>query len=136
MELRTRVVDAYKRGEGSIRNLADRFVVHRNTVLSWLGLVEETGSVEPRPHGGGTPTVLTGENLQVLLDLVKQDPDATLEELVEMLRDKGIHTNDSSVSRALLGEKITRKKKPSLQSKRTPSRMKSSESSTAARSTG
>jgi transposase len=52
-DLRQRVLAAYRRGEGSIRELADDFEIAASTVESWLALTRATGSVEPRAHGGG-----------------------------------------------------------------------------------
>jgi len=44
-----------------------------------------TGSLEPKPHGGGNPAVLGPEDLERLRELVGQQPDATLEELRQRL---------------------------------------------------
>jgi transposase len=53
IELRHRIVDAYTHKEGSVRALAKRFAVAPETVRNYLNLVRRTGSVAPRPHGGG-----------------------------------------------------------------------------------
>ena len=42
-DLRERVVGAYESGEGSIRVLAKRFKVHKDTVSNWLRLSREQG---------------------------------------------------------------------------------------------
>ena len=42
-DLRKRVVDGYLAGEGSIRGLAARYKVSKNTVVNWLKLHESTG---------------------------------------------------------------------------------------------
>src|SRR5215471_16093311 len=52
-DLRQRVIDAVERKEGSIRQIARRFVVSLSFVVRLLQLKRRTGSVEPKPHGGG-----------------------------------------------------------------------------------
>src|SRR5258707_1778253 len=79
-DLRQRIVDTIQRGDGTIRQVAERFLVSFSFVTRLLQLYRSTGSVEPRPHGGGTPPVLTPEDLPRLRELIRQRPDATLEE--------------------------------------------------------
>ena len=57
-----------------------RFLVSVSFVTRLLQLYRGTGSVEPRPHGGGNPAVLTPEDLERLRELIRERPDATLEE--------------------------------------------------------
>ena len=54
LDLRRRIIDAYDNGEGTQARLARRFKVGKATVERLVRLRRETGSVEPRPHGGGT----------------------------------------------------------------------------------
>ena len=51
-DLRKRILDAVDNKEGSRRTLADRFKVNTSTITKLLQLRRETGSYEPRPHGG------------------------------------------------------------------------------------
>ena len=53
IELRRRIVRAYAQGQGSVRELAKRFAVAPNTVQNYRNLLRDTGSLAPRPHGGG-----------------------------------------------------------------------------------
>ena len=53
LDLRVRIVEAYERGEGSVRELAERFMVAPKSVQTYRKLWKVTGSVLPRPHGGG-----------------------------------------------------------------------------------
>jgi transposase len=73
-----------------------------------LQLYRSTGSVEPRPHGGGNPAVLTPEDLQRLRELIRQRPDATLEECRTHL---GTWCSLMTLSRALSRLGLPRKKK-------------------------
>ena len=59
VDLRQRVLAAYRRGEGSIEDLADRFEIAPRTVRNWLKLARTTGSVAPRAPGGGARPRLT-----------------------------------------------------------------------------
>src|SRR4051795_2768750 len=79
-DLRQRIVDTIQRGDGTIRQVAERFLVSLSFVTRLLQLYRSTGSVKPRPHGGGNPAVLTPEDLQRLRELIGPHPNATLEE--------------------------------------------------------
>ena len=54
-DLRQRVVETIQCGNGSVREIASRFLVSISFVTRLLQLHRMTGSVEPRPHGGGNP---------------------------------------------------------------------------------
>lgn len=55
MDLRERLVAAWREERLSQAALAARFRVSTGTVSYWLRRVEETGSVTPTPHSGGWP---------------------------------------------------------------------------------
>ena len=71
-DLRERVVETIQRGDGSVCQIASRFLVSVSFVTRLLQLHRTTGSVEPRPHGGGNPAVLGPEDLQRLRELIRQ----------------------------------------------------------------
>src|ERR1044072_4892300 len=85
-DLRQRVLDTVQRREGSLRQIARRFLVSVSFVTRLLRTHRNTGSLEPKPHGGGNPPVLTPEDLERLRELIRQQPDATLEESRHGLR--------------------------------------------------
>src|SRR5436190_8204407 len=97
-DLRQRIVDTIQRGDGTIRQVAERFLVSISFVTRLLQLHRTTGSVEPRPHGGGNPAVLTPEDLERLREFIRQQPDATLE---ECRRHLGASCSLMTISRAL-----------------------------------
>src|SRR3954467_1228414 len=97
-DLRTRIVATIQRGDGTIRQIAQRFLVSISFVTRLLQLYRGTGSVEPRPHGGGNPAVLTPEDLERLRELIRDRPDATLEECRMHL---GSSCSLATISRAL-----------------------------------
>src|SRR3954453_10414787 len=107
-DLRQRIVDTIQRGDGTIGRVAERFLVSISFVTRLLQLYRSTGSVEPRPHGGGNPAVLTPEDLQQLRELIGQRPDATLEECRTHL---GASCSLMTLSRALSQLGLPRKKK-------------------------
>src|SRR3954469_5358180 len=107
-DLRRRIVDTIRRGEGTTRQVAERFLVSISFVTRLLQLYRSTGSVEPRPHGGGKPAVLTPEDLQRLREFIRQRPDATLEECRTHL---GSSCSLMTLSRALSRLGLPRKKK-------------------------
>jgi transposase len=51
--LRERTVKAYERGEGSYADLAALLNVDHWTLERWVARWRKTGSVAPRPKGGG-----------------------------------------------------------------------------------
>jgi transposase len=86
------------------------------TVNRVLRLHRETGSVAPRPRGGGNFSPLRGE----VLALVKERPDATATELTDALIDRAlVQTSPSSVKRALRRLNYSRKKRRSSPSSAT-----------------
>lgn len=107
-DLRQRVLTTIQRGEGSVRQIASRFLVSVSFVIRLLQLHRTTGSVEPRPHGGGNPAVLGPEDLERLRELIRQQPDATLEECREQL---GLSCSLMTISRTLSKLGLPRKKK-------------------------
>ena len=107
-DLRQRVIDTLERGEGSLRQIARRFLVSLSFVTRLLRHHRETGSVEPKPHRGGRPPALGPADLERLRQLEREQPDATLEELRQRL---GVDCSLMAISRALRKLEITRKTK-------------------------
>lgn len=92
--------------------LAETFGVGRATVSRWLRRHREKGSVEPDPMGGARNVKLDAEALASLERLVRNYPDATIQELTEMLEDEtGISVDPRTVLRALVKLGFTRKRK-------------------------
>jgi transposase len=107
-DLRQRIVDTVRRGEGTIRQVAKRFLVSVSFVTRLLQLHRSRGSVEPRPHGGGNPAVLTPEDHGRLREFIAKQPDATLQECAAHL---GTSCSLATISRALSKLGLPRKKK-------------------------
>src|SRR5881397_3965530 len=107
-DLRKRILEAVDNKEGSRRKLAARFKVNTSTITKLLRLRRETGSFEPRPHGGGVEPTLDHEALERLGKLVKETPDATLEAL---RREMGITGSRMIICRGLRKLGLPLKKK-------------------------
>jgi transposase len=109
-DLRQRILDAVDNREGSRRKLAARFCVNTSTITRLLQLRRQTGSFEPRPHGGGVAPTLDHDALRRLRKLVEETPDATLETLKQKL---GVTGSIMIICRALqkLGLPLKKKSK-------------------------
>ena len=76
-DLRSSVVEGYQAGEGSIRVLAARYKLSKNTVVSWLKRHEETGELKPRKAKKRRPRTLEAIDKAVAWALTKiTDQDA------------------------------------------------------------
>jgi transposase len=107
-DLRQRILDAVDNREGSRRNLAARFCVNVSTITRLLQLRRETGSSQPRPHGGGVAPTLDQAARERLRALVEETPDATLEALKQKL---GVSGSVMIICRALQKLGLPLKKK-------------------------
>jgi transposase len=81
MELRTRVVQADAHHNGPLQQLATPVRVSVSCGRPRLKHDRDTGSVAPKPHGGGSPTTVDGSGLAVVQALVQAAPDAPLRAL-------------------------------------------------------
>jgi len=112
LDLREKVLTAYHHQEGSIRQLAKRFTVSPRFVGELIVRFRRTGSYAPQPHRGGNPPRIDIHGRQVVYALVKQHPDATLDELCHLYADRcQVMPSRSSMHRTLALLKLTRKKR-------------------------
>jgi transposase len=111
MDLRERVLAAYRAGEGSYSTLAARFQLGVATVNRWVNRFAKTGTVAPSPHGGGKEGHLKSR-LEDFKQLVGEHADATLAQLAEFASHRyGESMSPAAISRALKRARITRKKR-------------------------
>ncbi len=104
---------------GTIDEIASIFNVHSSYVYKLLRQRRETSDLAPLPHGGGASAKLGAEERLVLVELMAQYPDSTLEELRELIRKKKrVRVSLSTVWRWLDELALTRKKSPGGQLKR------------------
>ena len=107
-DLRQRILVAIENKEGSQRQIAARFHVNISTITRLRQRVKQSGSFEPRPHGGGMPPLLDQAGLDRLTQLVKEKPDARLKDLK---KDLGTTGSLMTIWTSLKKLNITRKKK-------------------------
>jgi transposase len=82
LELRERVVNAVESG-ASRREAAEWFEVSPSSAIKWVQRRRATGSIAPKPSGGSTSPL--EEHAEILLSLIAEQPDLTLDEIVGSL---------------------------------------------------
>lgn len=107
IDLRERVLAAYDAREGTQEQVAARFAVSVSWVRKLLRQRRATGSIDPRPHGGGHAPAFAAAAAARLRQAVRDHSDATLEELGRLA---GVACSASAVFRTLDRLGITRKK--------------------------
>jgi len=105
-DLRERVVAACDARDGTSEQIAVRFCVSASWIRKILRQRRETGSIEPKPHGGGRVPAFDAPGSDRLREAVRGDDDATLKELG---RAAGVACSEAAVCRALARLGITRK---------------------------
>ena len=115
-DLRRKLLEAYDRGEGSLRELAERFGVSSPYAWKISAQRKQTGQVERVEQRHGPESKVTGAVEQQLRAWVRQQPDLTLVELQERLRE----TARLPVSVARVWQVLRRMKLPLKKSHSTP----------------
>jgi len=110
MDLRERVVHACDANEGSRQEIATRFSVSASWIRRLLQRRRETGSIAALPGGRGPEPKISGSRQERLKQLVKEHPDATLEELRRRMR---LQCSVSTMHEAVKRLGVTFKKSPS-----------------------
>lgn len=85
-DLRRRILEAYEQGEGTEAQLAERFRVSVGYVEKIRGQQLRTGKMERVPHHPGRKPLFTEPIRQRLRAWLQQQPDLTLAELQQSLR--------------------------------------------------
>lgn len=111
LDLRNRVIASYMTENLSIREVADRFMINKDTVNKWLKLYRDQGNVKPKRVGSTRKSQLE-EYKEEVKRMVEEYPDYTLAEYCEYCLEKmGVELSQSAMCRFLQKEKLTRKKK-------------------------
>jgi len=106
-DIRIRVVQACRNGEGSQRQIARRYNVSLTFVQDLLKRYRETGNIIPRRYTGGHHSKIDDVSLQLILTLVDHDPLLPLSRLCERLA----HERQLRISRATMWRTL-RKHRP------------------------
>ena len=102
VQLRAAIVRAFDEEGLKYKQIVAVLGVCESTVARVLRRHRESGSIEPRPRGGGNVSPIHGKLATLLRAIVTRMPDATVNELTEaLMRDGGTDTSRSAVQRAL-----------------------------------
>ena len=112
-DLRNRMVKAVENGS-SCHGVAERFDVAPSTVIKLMQRFKTTRSVAPKQMGGYRKSNLAGCEAKVS-ELIRETPDATLDELVALLRKAKYKTSRSGLWRFLEGLGLSFKKNAARQ---------------------
>ncbi|MDJ0676356.1 MAG: transposase [Calothrix sp. MO_167.B42] len=84
-DLRQKIIEAYYNQEGSQRQIAQRFCVSLSFIQNLLKRYRNSGTLDPRPHGGGQSSKLNPDQMRLLAQLVRENQNLTLEQLCHKL---------------------------------------------------
>ncbi|CAA9307173.1 hypothetical protein AVDCRST_MAG94-741 [uncultured Leptolyngbya sp.] len=111
VDLRQRILAAYAAREGSQRQLAEQFKVSLSFIRDLLRHYRKTGTLQPKPHGGGAVAKVGKAQLPLIEALVKEQPDALLSELCERFAAQtGVEVSVSTMQRMVCQLKLSVKK--------------------------
>ena len=108
-DMRTRVIARVESG-ASRREAADYYDVSPSTAVIWVKCFRETGRCAAKPRGGSISPL--EEHAEVLLALIDEQPDLTLDEVICAMRKCKIPGSRTAVWRFFQRHKITFKKSP------------------------
>ena len=107
MDLRTRVVEAVDRREGTYEQLAARFRVSGSWIKKMIRQRRALGTLQPQTHRCGRKPKLSEADRQRLARLVRQHPDATLQRLKQR---RGVRCCLQTIWKALRRLRLSYKK--------------------------
>ena len=110
LDLRSRVLAAISAGL-SCRRAAARFGVSASSAIRWRALEREQGDAKPKALGGDRRSGRIEAHAALILSLLEETPDITLEELRAVLAEKGVAVGYGTLWRFFERRQITRKKR-------------------------
>jgi transposase len=108
MDLRERVVTTVERG-ASRREAAEQFGLSPSVVILWMQRYQATGCVVPKPTGGSVSPL--DDYAEFILGLIQEQPDMTLDEIVQAMAKAKIPGSRTAVWRFFERHGITVKKR-------------------------
>ena len=97
-ETRKLLIEAWNKTHNA-KEIAERFSVNTSTVYRLEKQMRETGSVKTRTSERGRKHALTPEDLQNIDRVVQQEPDITIDEIIDKL---GLHVCNETVRKAVI----------------------------------
>lgn len=110
VDLRERAVRAYRRGDGTLVDVAATFSLDPRTLQRWIAHERATGSLVPKPKAGGWRCPI---DLAILHAVIAAAPDATVRELCKEYHRRApaaARTTETSLRRAMHREGYVLKK--------------------------
>ena len=104
LELRSRAVNAYNDGQGTVEEIAQRFSICARSLFRWLSLKRCSNDLSPKQTRKGPPAKITGASFDALSDFCMRKPDRTVAELAQDWSKE----NRQSVSRSAMGRALLR----------------------------
>ncbi len=95
VELRERAVGAYRRGDGTLEDVAATFAVDPRTLQRWMAHERATGSLVPKPKAGGWRCPIT---VSLLHAVIAEAADATIAELCWEYNQRAVLTAQTTVT--------------------------------------
>ena len=117
LDLRTRVVKAVMGGM-SHREAGERFGVSAASVSRWRARVQAQGDARPKALGGDRRSGRIEACKDLILAVLAEKPDLTIEELRRALASRGHEFGYGTVLRFFQRHRITRKKRPGMPASR------------------
>ncbi len=111
VDLREKIISAIEKGDSSVRKVAQRFCVSKNSVQRLVTQKRIAGHVVPRKQGGSMVSPVMAYKAE-LMRIVEQQSDATLAQYCELLLDEtGLSVSPSTMCRTFQRLNLPRKKK-------------------------
>jgi transposase len=110
LDLRVRVLNAISGGM-SRRQAAERFGVSASSAIRWRSLEQTAGDARPKALGGDRRSQRIEAHATLVLALVEETPDMTLQELKAALEGQGVSAGYGTLWRFFERHGITRKKR-------------------------
>jgi transposase len=113
LDLRIRVLAAIAGGL-SCRQAALRFGVSASSAIRWRALERSQGDARPKPLGGDRRSDRIEAHKATILSVLEETPDIAIEELRQVLGEKGLSFGFGTIRRFFARHDITRKKRPPM----------------------
>ncbi len=105
-DIRKRIINAKKRGD-THNKISKDLQISVSAITRILALYRETESYEPRPLNNGRKSCLSEEQMQQVMKKIEEQPDVTLQELIDEF---ALHITPGGLSKKLKKLNLTYKK--------------------------
>ncbi len=111
LDLRQKIIEIYESGAVTQRELAERFHVSLNFIVTLLRRWRNDKTLEAKKRGAVMKPLLRPEIMQFLDEQIKQECDLSLAQLVELVEEKySVVVSTKTMSRMLIRENLRYKK--------------------------